>query len=126
VALFGFVINRHFGGTCSLHLQVRCNFLTHFLARVISYALKMEVTCSSETSVYNKLTRRHIPKDGILYSHRCENLKSYITLWSSPLCSCLQIPVAFSPLGPNVPLSTLFSINFCLCSVNMGDQVACS
>jgi hypothetical protein len=26
----------------------------------------MEATCSSETSVYNKLTRHHIPVDGIL------------------------------------------------------------
>jgi hypothetical protein len=37
-----------------------------------------EETFSSETSVYNKLTRRHIPEDGILHSHRRENLKSYI------------------------------------------------
>jgi hypothetical protein len=37
----------------------------------------MEATCSSETSVYSKPTRRHIPEDGILHSHRRENLKSY-------------------------------------------------
>jgi hypothetical protein len=39
----------------------------------------MEASRSSETSVYNKPTRRHIPEDGILYSHRRENLKSYIS-----------------------------------------------
>jgi hypothetical protein len=27
----------------------------------------MEATCSSETSVYNKPTRRHMPEDGILH-----------------------------------------------------------
>jgi hypothetical protein len=37
----------------------------------------MEETYSSETSVYNKPTRRYIPEDGIPHSHRHENLKSY-------------------------------------------------
>jgi hypothetical protein len=33
---------------------------------------------SSETSVqFKRSTLRHIPEDGILHSHRCENLKSY-------------------------------------------------
>jgi hypothetical protein len=36
-----------------------------------------EAMLSSETSV---LTRRNIPEDDILHSHRRENLKSYIAL----------------------------------------------
>jgi hypothetical protein len=36
--------------------------LTLFLPRVISSTLKMVTTYSSETSVYNKPTRRHIPE----------------------------------------------------------------
>jgi hypothetical protein len=40
--------------------------------------LKMEALRSAETSVHTRSTRRHIPEDGILLSHRCENLKSYI------------------------------------------------
>jgi hypothetical protein len=33
---------------------------------------------SSETSVLTGTTRRHIPEDGSLHSHRRENLKSYM------------------------------------------------
>jgi hypothetical protein len=37
----------------------------------------MEAIRSSETSVNTISTGRHIPEDGILYSHHRENLKSY-------------------------------------------------
>jgi hypothetical protein len=40
--------------------------------------LKMEAIRFSETSVQSTTsTRRHTSEDGILHSHRCENLKSY-------------------------------------------------
>jgi hypothetical protein len=42
-----------------------------------SPALKMEATCSSETSVdTQRTTRRYIPEDDALHNDRCENLKS--------------------------------------------------
>jgi hypothetical protein len=40
----------------------------------------VEATHSSETSILTRPTWRHIPEDGILQSHRRENLKSYIGL----------------------------------------------
>jgi hypothetical protein len=55
-----FGLNRRFGGMYRLHLQ------------------NMEATRSPETSVQStRSTRRHIPEDGFLHSHRRENLKSY-------------------------------------------------
>jgi hypothetical protein len=42
--------------------------------------LKMEAIRSSETPVhFTGSTWRHIPEDGILHSHCCENLKSHMT-----------------------------------------------
>jgi hypothetical protein len=41
-------------------------------------SLKMVAIRSSETTFHTKSTRRHIPEDGILHTHRRENLKSYI------------------------------------------------
>jgi hypothetical protein len=43
--------------------------------------LKMDATCSSETSVdFQQTTRCYIPEDRTLHNHCCENLKSYSTL----------------------------------------------
>jgi hypothetical protein len=45
----------------------------------ILVTLMMEALRSYETSVLTRATQRNIPEDGILHSHRCEILKSYLS-----------------------------------------------
>jgi hypothetical protein len=47
---------------------------------LILVTLMMEALGSSKTSVLTRATRRNIPEDTILHSHRREILKSYIAL----------------------------------------------
>jgi hypothetical protein len=46
----------------------------------ILVTLMMEELRTSDTPVLTRATQRNIPEDGILYSNRRENLRSYIIL----------------------------------------------
>jgi hypothetical protein len=46
----------------------------------ILLALMMEALGSYETLILTRAIRRNIPEDGILHSHRRENLKSHIDI----------------------------------------------
>jgi hypothetical protein len=61
-------------------------------------SLKMEVIRSSETSVHTRSTQSHFPEDGILHSHRCENLKYYMNLLVSQQLNDFKILGEYSVL----------------------------
>jgi hypothetical protein len=73
-----FSCTRRFGGRIASIFRATC-----FLDGLLNYSstLKIETIRSSETSgATQRTTRRHIPEDDTLHNHRCENLKSYISL----------------------------------------------
>jgi hypothetical protein len=55
-----------------------------------------EATRSSETSVYNKSTRHHIPEDNIVHSHRRENLRSLVGILHTVASQQIALYVANS------------------------------
>jgi hypothetical protein len=58
-----------------------------------SSTLQMEALCSYETSVDSeRTTRLYIPEERTPHSHRCENLKSYMSLARPPLFGLLNQP----------------------------------
>jgi hypothetical protein len=76
--------------------------------------LKMEETCSSETSVdFQRPTRRYIPEDKTLHYHRCQNFKScvnskciniiykYIATFDDTVVTNLRILFRHLPGGKN-------------------------
>jgi hypothetical protein len=74
-------------------LSSSCFMLVSCLA--YSLSLKMEVTCSTETSVdFQWTTHCYIPGDRTLHDNDCENLKSHIPHFASP--------IYLIPLGANI------------------------
>jgi hypothetical protein len=55
------------------------SYALRFPSSPILVTLMMEALLSSEISVLTRATRRNISKEGIIHSHRRENLKYYNT-----------------------------------------------
>jgi hypothetical protein len=67
------------------------------------------------TSVLARATRRNIPEDGILHSHRPENLKSYIALTGWALWRrSNMLPVRYE-LGVCIPEDCIFNRHLLYC-----------
>jgi hypothetical protein len=70
---------------------------------LILVTLIEEALRSSETSVLTRTTRRNIPDDALLYSHRRENFKSYTSLqyFTFP-ATILQINIVIESKGMHI------------------------
>jgi hypothetical protein len=51
----------------------------------------MEAIHSCETFVHTEFTQNHITEDGIIHSHRCENLRSYIIFYLTELAPLVPV-----------------------------------
>jgi hypothetical protein len=63
---------------CSVHLLLVAATIVPNSPIIVTLMIK--TTISTEMSVLTRTARRHIPEDGIFYSHRHEILKPYTVL----------------------------------------------
>jgi hypothetical protein len=80
---------------------------------LISSFLMMEEIYSSEASVITIAARRHVPEDGILHSHRRENLKSFTALTGWALQQRCNVLLVTYELGFYIPEDDILHSDRC-------------
>jgi hypothetical protein len=70
----------------------------------------VEALPPSETSFLTRATRHNIPKDGVIHSHRRENLKSYITLTGWDQWWRNNVSPVMYEFGSYIPETTFFFV----------------
>jgi hypothetical protein len=74
-------VNRRFGRTYRLHLQGRKNKFSGTIVQAGGKLARWFLAVNTQ-----RATRRYILEDGTLHNHRCENLKSYNTVYKFIIC----------------------------------------
>jgi hypothetical protein len=86
-----------FGGTYRLHRQGDKDRRGTNVR--VPFTLMLQATCSSETSVLTRVTRRHIPEDGILhgtYLASYDAPQPYVQPWEPAFCLCPSLRISCS------------------------------
>jgi hypothetical protein len=76
----------------------------------------MEAIRSPESLILTRSTQSHIPEDGILHSHRCENVKSYFDFPGVGDTSLLYLPedgdgIQFRNFLFQIKARTMYNVN---------------
>jgi hypothetical protein len=97
VATCGFCKNRRFRNKYRLYSFFQLLVTAKVVPRSLILFLPLETTRSSKTPVFTRVTRRHIPEDGSLVSHRRKNHKSYTEFISLAQLTDTVFSVRYEP-----------------------------